>query len=151
MNLDNLIQAQNRIYDSEISLYIPKEKIQEAFSNIYVYEKEEDFIKAFGKNSYHNGGILEGFNRNGISHLGPNATSHTIIHEVLHELSSEFDSEGHRTKNGIMGDDNLNFANQVNEGCTDYLATKLSGEEPRHYIQGHKLFEKLESILIKYT
>lgn len=34
---------------------------------------------------------------------------------------------------------------------TDYLAAKVSGETPRNYIQGHKLFQKLEPIMMKYT
>lgn len=43
------------------------------------------------------------------------------------------------------------FAGQVNEGITDYLAAKLSGEKPRHYHQGHKLFARLEPMMARYT
>ena len=50
-----------------------------------------------------------------------------------------------------MGTRGLGFDNQINEGATDYLASKLSGEKARNYYQGHKLFEKLEPMLIKYT
>lgn len=76
---------------------------------------------------------------------------HTAIHEVLHQISSEFDEQGHRTKNGLSGNREYKFADQINEGATDYLACKLSGEQPRNYIQGHKLFQRLEPMLIKYT
>ena len=38
-----------------------------------------------------------------------------------------------------MGDAEYgNFANQVNEAVTDFLACKISGEKPRHYIEGNK-------------
>lgn len=95
-------------------------------------------------------GNLEGFNRASGSYIAPNATPHTIIHEVLHTLSSEFDKDGHRIKNGIEGDQKENFASQVNEGLTDYLAAKISGESPRHYIQGHKIFSAIEPLIQKY-
>ena len=147
----NIIQdAKYKIYNSEIMLYVRPEQIEQAFQNIYVYENKEEFFKVYGRNDY-NGGRLEGFNRAGISYLGPDATSHTVIHEILHTLSSKFDKQGHRIVNGIMGDGRLKFANQINEGMTDYLAAKISGELPRNYIQGHKLFQKLEPIMMKYT
>lgn len=95
-------------------------------------------------------GKLEGFNRANGSYIGPDATVHTIIHEVLHALSSEFDKNGHRIKNGIEGNQKENFSNQVNEGLTDYLAAKISGESPRHYIQGHKIFSVIEPLIQKY-
>lgn len=149
--MENIVkQAKQIICNSEIMLYVAPQKINEAFKNIFLYENKEDFLQAYGKNNY-NSGILEGFNRNGKNYIGPDATAHTVIHEVLHGLSSEFDEQGHRIKNGIMGDGSLRFANQVNEGLTDYLAAKLSGEYPRHYMQGHKLFLQLEPMLVKYT
>ena len=147
----NIIQdAKYKIYNSEIMLYVRPEEIEQAFQNIYVYENKEEFLKVYGRNDY-NGGRLEGFNRAGISYLGPDATPHTVIHEILHTLSSKFDEQGHRIINGIMGDGSLKFANQINEGMTDYLTAKISGETPRNYIQGHKLFQKLEPIMMKYT
>lgn len=150
--MSNIVQdAKYKIYNSEIMLYVSPEKIEEAFSKIYIYDNKEDFLRAYGRNNYGRGDRLEGFNRNNGSYLGPDATVHTVIHEVLHGLSSEFDDQGHRIKNGIMGDGSLRFANQINEGLTDYLATKLSGEAPRHYIQGHKLFSKLGPMIEKYT
>lgn len=150
--MNNIVQdAKYKIYNSEIMLYVSSEKIEEAFSKIYVYDNKEAFLRVYGRNNYDESDRLEGFNRNNGSYLGPDATVHTVIHEVLHGLSSEFDEQGHRIKNGIMGDGNLQFANQINEGLTDYLAAKLSGEAPRHYIQGHKLFSKLGPMIEKYT
>ena len=149
--MGNIVQqAKQIIYNSEIMLYVTPEKIEDAFQRIYVFEDKNGFLQAYGRNDY-NGERLEGFNRSSGSYLGPDATVHTVIHEVLHGISSEFDKQGHRIKNGIMGDGNLRFANAVNEGLTDYLASKLSGEKPRHYLDGHKLFAKLEPMIIKYT
>lgn len=150
--MNNIVQdAKYKIYNSEIMLYVSPGKIEEAFSKIYVYDNKEAFLRVYGRNNYDESDRLEGFNRNNGSYLGPDATVHTVIHEVLHGLSSEFDEQGHRIKNGIMGEGNLQFANQINEGLTDYLAAKLSGEAPRHYIQGHKLFSKLGPMIEKYT
>lgn len=150
--MSNIIQdAKYKIYNSEIMLYVSPEKIEEAFSKIYVYNSKKEFLQEYGRDDFDINDRLEGFNRNNGSYLGPDATVHTVIHEVLHAISSEFDEQGHRIKNGIMGDGNLRFANQINEGLTDYLASKLSGEAPRHYIQGHKLFSKLEPMIEKYT
>ena len=147
----NLVQdAKNKIYNSELMKYVKPEKIEEAFKNIYVYNDREEFLKVYGKDDY-NDGMLEGFNRKNGSYLGPDATAHTAIHEVMHSISSKFDDKGHRIVNGIMGDGKLRFADQVNEGMTDYISSKISGEIPRHYIQGHKIFERLEPTFIKYT
>lgn len=149
--MSNIIQeAKYKIYNSELMLYFNDEKIEKIFKKIYVYDNKEEFLRTYGRN-YDENDRLEGFNRSSGSYLGPDATAHTVIHEVLHALSSEFDEKGHRTKAGIVGDGSLKFANQVDEGLTDYLAAKLSGEAPRHYIQGHKLFSKLEPIIKKYT
>ena len=139
-----LDEAKEKIYKSSIVKYVSKEKIEEAFKRIHIYENEEEFYKIYGKPK-EEGDFLEGFNRSEGSHIGPNATPHTIIHEVLHFLSSEFDKNGHRINNGLMGDVKFgNFANQVNEGITDFLACKISGEKPRHYLRGNKIFESLE-------
>lgn len=95
-------------------------------------------------------GNLEGFNNTTGNYVGPNGTPHTIIHEVLHDLSSRFDENGHRTVNGITGIEPSNFGNMLNEGLTDYLSAKISGEKPRHYHEGHNLFSKLENSAINY-
>ena len=117
----NIIQdAKQIIYNSEIMLYVSPEKIEKAFQQIYVYNDKNSFLKAFGSNDYTDG-RLEGFNRNNVSYLGPDATSHTVIHEVLHSLSSEFDNEGHRTVNGISGSGNFRFGGQINEAITDEI------------------------------
>lgn len=147
--MNNILNdARNIIYNSQISKYCSEEELNKSFSKIYVFEDRKIFQKAYGSN-ISNDDVLEGFNRSNGSYLGPKATSHTVIHEVLHALSSKFDDQGHRIKNGIQGDQNYNFANQINEGATDYIASKLSGERPRHYIQGHKLFSRLEPLMIK--
>lgn len=149
--MNNILNdARNIIYNSQISKYCSEEELNKAFSKIYVFEDREDFQKAYGSN-ISNDDVLEGFNRANGSYLGPKATTHTVIHEVLHALSSKFDDQGHRIQNGIQGEQNYNFANQINEGATDYIASKLSGERPRHYIQGHKLFSRLEAMMIKDT
>ena len=150
MNYNIKEDAKYKIYNSELVKYVSPEKIEEAFSKIHTYDNINEFLETYGKPGYSNG-RLEGFNRNGESYIGPNATSHTVIHEVLHTLSSRFDSEGHRIINGISGYKKEGFGNIINEGITDYLATKISGEAPRNYIEGHKLFCKLEPMMIKYT
>lgn len=147
----NLVQdAKNKIYNSELIKFISSEKIENAFSKIHTFNNINDLLEAYGRPDYDNE-RLEGFNRKGESYLGPYATAHTAIHEVLHTLSSKFDNNGHRIENGISGDCSLRFSNQVNEGITDYLSCKISGESPRNYIQGNRLFAKLEPIMAKFT
>lgn len=95
-------------------------------------------------------GNLEGFNNSTGNYIGPNGSPHTIIHEILHDLSSKFDENGHRGTNGIKGSEPSNFGNMINEGLTDYLSAKISGEKPRHYHEGHALFSKLENSAVNY-
>ena len=147
----NLVQdAKNKIYNSELIKFVSSEKIENAFSKIHTFNNINDLLEAYGGPDYDNE-RLEGFNRKGESYLGPYATAHTAIHEVLHTLSSKFDNNGHRIENGISGDGSLRFSNQVNEGITDYLSCKISGELPRNYMQGNRLFAKLEPIMVKFT
>lgn len=150
MNYDFVNEAKCKIYNSELMKYTTTERVEQAFSKIHIYDYITDLLKEYGKSDYDNE-KLEGFNRNGESYLGPYATKHTVIHEVLHTLSSKFDSNGHRTVNGIAGDGSLRFSNEINEGITDYIACKISGEKPRNYRQGNRLFSKLEPMMIKYT
>lgn len=150
MNYDLVNEAKCKIYNSELMKYTTTERVEKAFSKIHIYDHITDLLKEYGKSDYDNE-KLEGFNRNGESYLGPYATKHTVIHEVLHTLSSKFDSNGHRTVNGISGDGSLRFSNEINEGITDYIACKISGEKPRNYRQGNRLFSKLEPMMIKYT
>ena len=150
MNYDFVNEAKCKIYNSELMKYTTTERVEKAFSKIHIYDHITDLLKEYGKSDYDNE-KLEGFNRNGESYLGPYATKHTVIHEVLHTLSSKFDSNGHRTVNGIAGDGSLRFSNEINEGITDYIACKISGEKPRNYRQGNRLFSKLEPMMIKYT
>lgn len=150
MNYNLVDEAKYKIYNSELMKYTTTERVEKAFSKIHIYDYIIDLLKAYGKSDYDNE-KLEGFNRNGESYLGPYATKHTVIHEVLYTLSSKFDSDGHRTVNGIAGDGSLRFSNEINEGITDYIACKISGEKPRNYRQGNRLFSKLEPMMIKYT
>ena len=150
MNYDLVNEAKCKIYNSELMKYTTTERVEKAFSKIHIYDHITDLLKEYGKSDYDNE-KLEGFNRNGEIYLGPYATKHTVIHEVLHTLSSKFDSNGHRTVNGISGDGSLRFSNEINEGITDYIACKISGEKPRNYRQGNRLFSKLEPMMIKYT
>lgn len=150
MNYDLVNEAKCKIYNSELMKYTTTERVEKAFSKIHIYDHITDLLKEYGKSDYDNE-KLEGFNRNGEIYLGPYATKHTVIHEVLHILSSKFDSNGHRTVNGIAGDGSLRFSNEINEGITDYIACKISGEKPRNYRQGNRLFSKLEPMMIKYT
>lgn len=144
----NIQEARELLYNSAIVKYVDIREIEEQLENIHIYNTEEEFIKAYG--GRYLGGILEGFNRNNYNHLNPKyLTPHKIIHEVLHGLSSEFDKEGHRIKNGIQGNNQYDFSVQVNEGLTDYLAAKISGEPQTHYIQGEMLFGAIEEALIK--
>lgn len=147
---DILAQAKKIVYNSPIMKYCTEENLNLAFSKIHVIENREDFQKAYGR-IISKDDKIEGFNRADGSYMGPDATVHAVIHEVLHAISSKFDNQGHRIQNGIQGEEPYNFAGQINEGATDYIAAKLSGEEPRHYIRGHKLFSRLEPLMIKDT
>lgn len=149
---ENIIKkAKQILLNSDVMNYIPIERLEQAFSKVKLAETEEKFFEAYGYGEYR-GEKLEGYNRFNETNLNPRyATPHTVIHEVLHDISSIFDKDGNRIQNGLMGTRGLGFDNQINEGATDYLASKLSGEKARNYYQGHKLFEKLEPMLIKYT
>lgn len=146
-DVEKIEYAKKLIVNSKISKFITLEEIEKSFKRIHVYANKDDFMKEYGKKY---DGKLEGFNRANGSHISPESTIHTIIHEVLHELSSKFDENNHRIENGIQGKEEYNFSNQVNEGLTDYLAGKISGEEPRHYIIGNYFFKGLDKSISKY-
>lgn len=144
--MEKISIAKQKIY-AHLSKFVEIEKLEEACSKIIVYDDDVEFWKEYGEGEYSSKvDCLEGFNRNGISYLSTSSTVHTIIHEVLHTLSSEFDKDGHRTANGIIGTQSTQFGNMINEGLTDYLACKMSGEEPRHYMKGHKLFSRIDKM-----
>lgn len=143
------------IYQSPIINYFNIEEIEKGLENIYIItdygEFKDKYFKATGERYC---GILEGFQNSSGIYIGPQASPHTIIHELLHDLSSKFDENNHRTLNGIMGksqnQSKIYFGLILNEGLTDYLAAKISHEEPRHYINGHHLFSNLESSMVDY-
>ena len=145
----NILKARELIYNSPIMNYVSIEDVEKQLSEIYIFDTEEKFMQEYG-GEYIGGGILKGFNRNNKNYLNPRYVSpHVIIHEVLHGLSSKFDKDGHRIVNGISGLDKTNFGVMVNEGLTDYLSSKISGEQQNHYIEGKWFFEAIEQSLIK--
>lgn len=142
-------KARKLIHSSSVIRYIDIRDIEEQFKNIHIYETEEEFMDAYGYDDYR-GERLEGFNRKNQNHLNPKyATPHTVIHEILHGLSSKFDKDGHRLVNGIQLDMRNGHEKRLNEGITDYLACKISGETPRHYYWGNYFFEGLDKILYR--
>lgn len=143
------LEAKEKIYQSPIIKYVPKEKIERAFSRIHIYENQEEWEEKASHTSWE-GAIenLEGFSQADGIHFRSNITIHSIIHEVLHQLSQEFDEEGHVIINGIQGNGEEKFSNQVNEGLTDYLASQISGETPRY--MGAKFFNKIDPIIKKW-
>lgn len=140
------IEAKEKIYQSPIVKYVPKEKIERAFSRIHIYENQEEWEEVSSHASWE-GAIenLEGFSQADGIYCRPNITIHTIIHEVLHQLSQEVDEEGHIIINGIQGNTGETFSKQVNEGLTDYLASQISGETPRY--MGAKFFNKIDPVI----
>ena len=143
MSVNIIQEAKSIIYNSEIMLYVSPEKVETAFSRIHMHEE-----KFHGMKNYEN---VVGFTRYDGTHLGSDATVHTVIHEILHELSKEYDDKGHAIKNGITEMRDNPSATLINEGCTDYLAIKLSGEEYSRHPEGYRLFARLEPMLIQYT
>ena len=149
MENENVLKARELIYNSPIIKYVSIKDIEEQLSNIYIFDTEEEFLKEYGGECI-GGGIPKGFNRSNKNYFNPKYISpHVIIHEILHGLSSEFDKFGHRTINGIQGLTKTDFGVFVNEGLTDYLASKISNEPQRHYLQGQWLFGGIEESLIK--
>lgn len=146
-NVEKIEYAKKLIINSKISKFVSLEKIEKSFKRIHLYNNIDEFMKEYGKKY---DGKLEGFNRSNGSHISPESTIHTIIHEILHELSSKFDENNHRIENGIQGKEEYNFSDQVNEGLTDYLAGKISGEAPRHYLIGNYFFKGLDKCISKY-
>lgn len=141
--------AKEKIYKSNIIKYVTEQDIEDAFSRIHIIKTQEELIREHGDYLWKDG-QLEGFNRADGSYIGPMGTPHTVIHEVLHALSSKFDKSGHRMVNGIQKK-GLNFSAMVNEGLTDYLSSKISGEKRRHYLEGHLFFGKLEPVIQRYS
>ena len=139
--------SKDKISKSAFSSIVPKEKIDEAFKNIYICKDEEEFYNIYGGSKKEE--LIEGFNRNKISYLKNDSTPHVVIHEILHTLSSTFDEEGHRIKNGICGKDTKGFGNSLNEGLTDYLAKKISNEESLHYKKEREFFERFAPVIQK--
>lgn len=77
--------------------YIGEEKIDEAFTKIYIPDTPEEFSEKCGAYSL----SVDGFNKKDYICISPDATSYTIIREVLQYITSEFGLEGYRIKNGI--------------------------------------------------
>lgn len=142
--------AKELLLQSPIMKYgITEERIEEAFSKVHIIPTQEAFLKEWNPIIKYDG-RLDGFNRNHHCYFGPRATSHIVIHEILHELFSEFDKNGHRVVNGIAKDNSYSQI-QLNEGITDYIASKISGENVAHYEREKIVFERIEPLLIKQS
>lgn len=136
-------QAFNLIQESFLMNYYDTRVIDHQLSNTIIIDDETEFMKLYGhKQSIY----LEGFNRNNKMYVGPKGTPHTVIHELLHNLSSSF-TENQRMLNGISYKDSPGCLNWINEGLTDYIATKISKEKERHYLPGVRFFRELDNII----
>ena len=136
-------QAFNLIQESFLMNYYDTRVIDNQLSNTVIIDNELEFMNLYG---HDNDMYLEGFNRKNKMYIGPKGTPHTVIHELLHNLSSSF-FEDKRIFNGISYKYSKGCLNWINEGLTDYLATKISKEPERHYLQGVKFFRGLDKIL----
>lgn len=145
--MTKIVDAYNLISNSFLRNYYSDNAIKTQLQSVTEINDNDLFIREFGKT---NMDVLEGFNRNNISYIGPLSTPHTVIHETLHNLSSSFSIDGKRLKNGIdlrVLDNNFSFL--LNEGLTDYLSTKISNEPERNkdYVIGVRFFRNIDRIL----
>jgi hypothetical protein len=140
-------QAFNLMQKSFLINYYDTRVIDNQLTNVTIMNNPQEFMEEYG---HKNEDIyLEGFNRNNKMYIGPNGTPHTIIHEILHNLSSSFIKEK-RVLNGLSHVNNTTYdrcLNYVNEGLTDYLATKISNEPERHYLQGVRFFRGVDVVI----
>lgn len=144
---NNIIkEAQEKLYNSSISKYLNKDVIDNAIEKIYICESEEELYQKYQQiTGFRYDGNLKGFNNHQISYIPNNSDVHTVIHEILHTLSSEFDENGKRTVNGIQGNTKeKNFGVFVNEGLTDYLASKISNKQVDIYKNEKVFFQEIE-------
>lgn len=146
MESNIISEAREKILDSPVTKYIDEETIENAISKIYVCSSTKElYDKYYEVNGFRNDGYLGGFNNNGISYILDDGDVHNVIHEIMHTLSSEFDKDGHRIVSGICGDKGKNdFGISVNEGLTDYLASKISGKNSDVYKNQKILFEGID-------
>lgn len=136
-------QILNLTQQSFLTNYYDRSVIENQLKNTEYIADEEEFMKLYGPDQDI---YLEGFNRNNKMYIGPKATPHSVIHGILHNLSSSFENEN-RIYNGISYKNSEGYINYINEGLTDYLATKISKEPERHYLQGVRFFRGLDNIL----
>jgi len=148
--IDVIAKAKELLLQSPVMKYgITEERIEEAFSKAHMMPTQEALLKEWSPIIKYDG-RLDGFNRNHHCYFGPEATPHIVIHEMIHELFSEFDQDGHRVVNGIAKDNSYSQV-QLNEGITDYIASKISGENVLHYEREKIVFERIEPLLIKQS
>lgn len=145
MENEMIKKAKEKVLNSPVVKYVSEEKINLAFEKIYICNsREELYEKYYEINNKKYDGFLKGFNNNEVSYIINDGSIHELIHEIFHTLSSEF-KDGHRIVNGIQGEMNKgNFGSFVNEGLTDFLASKLSGEKDLAYKEQRILFEEIE-------
>lgn len=86
-----------------------------------------------------------------LENISENDSIHNNIYNVLSYLSTQIDENNNIIKKGIETSENYQFSKILNKGCTDYLASKISGENSEKYPQCNELFSKLEPMLIKHT
>lgn len=151
MENEMIQKAKEKILNSPVAKYVSEDKINLAFEKIYICNsREELYEKYYEINNRKYDGFLKGFNNNEVSYIINDGSIHELIHEIFHTLSSEF-KDGHRIVNGIQGEMNKgNFGSFVNEGLTDFLASKLSGEKDLAYKEQRILFEEIEESISNF-
>ena len=148
MENDLIIKAKELMINSSIGQYIGEEKIDEALK--YVCESQDEMYDLYKeKTGIEYDGYLAGFNNAGVSYFCNDSEPHAVIHEILHTLSSTFNSNGNRIKNGIANK-NKGFENQLNEGLTEFLTYKTTGNYTNMYKEGKGLFRGIEKSFNEY-
>ena len=145
-------RAKQMLLSSEVAKLVGEETIIQQFNNIIIVGSREDLKRKYVELTgvEYGSGDLKGLNNGDKHYLSNEADEHTIIHEIMHDLSSIHDKDGHKIKTGIRGNENQQFKNDVNEGLTDFLARKISGNGALFYKQGNRLFEGIESSIVKF-
>ena len=148
----NIIKETRKLMmESSVSKIKSKEEISKILDNTQLFSTEKAFYEKYGDidfKYYYN--ELEGFNREEKIYLNPTyATPHSIIHHAMHILSRKYDEKGNIKAEGIQYNMKSWNEKMLNEGLTEYLTSKISGEERRVYKEEKYFFEKLGEITKK--